>query len=108
MWGNISIAFLLAFATAYVITPYTIRLARKIGALDMPKNERKVHNKAMPRLGGIAIIAGFLVSIIYLISTMQIEKTTYLIGIDNWFTQVIGITLGILVLGLFCFFDDFI
>ena len=41
MWGDIAIAFLLAFITAYVITPYTIRLAKKIGALDIPKDKRK-------------------------------------------------------------------
>ena len=38
MWGDIAIAFLLAFITAYVITPYTIRLAKKVGALDIPKD----------------------------------------------------------------------
>ena len=51
MWGDIAIAFLLAFITAYVITPYTIRLAKKVGALDVPKNARKIHTNAMPRLG---------------------------------------------------------
>ena len=67
MWGDIAIAFLLAFITAYVITPYTIRLSKKIGALDVPKEKRKIHHGAMPRLGGLAIIMGFIVSIIYLI-----------------------------------------
>ena len=50
MWGDIAIAFLLAFITAYVITPYTIRFAKKIGALDIPKDKRKIHNRVMPRL----------------------------------------------------------
>ena len=35
MWGDIIIAFLLAFITAYVITPYTMRLANKIGELTI-------------------------------------------------------------------------
>ena len=30
MWGNITIAFLLAFITSFVITPYTMRLAHSI------------------------------------------------------------------------------
>ena len=34
MWGNITIAFLLAFITSFVITPYTMRLAHKVGAID--------------------------------------------------------------------------
>lgn len=50
MWGDIAVAFLLAFITAYVITPYTIRFAKKVGALDVPKEARKIHKKPMPRL----------------------------------------------------------
>ena len=50
MWGDIAIAFLLAFITAYVITPYTIRFAKKVGALDVPKEARKIDKKQMPRL----------------------------------------------------------
>ena len=105
MWGDIAIAFLLAFITAYVVTPYTIRLARKIGALDMPK-KRKIHDHPMPRLGGIAVIAGFIISTIYLITVMSIEKTLTLTGIDNYYTKLIGFFSGITVLSIFCFFDD--
>lgn len=49
MWGDIAIAFLLAFITAFVITPYTMRLAKKVGAIDIP-NERRINVKPMPRL----------------------------------------------------------
>lgn len=50
MWGDIAIAFLLAFITAYVITPYTIRFAKRIGAVDVPESKRKIHKDVMPRL----------------------------------------------------------
>ena len=50
MWGDISISFLLAFVTSFVIVPYTIRLAKKVGAIDLPE-ERRVNEQAMPRLG---------------------------------------------------------
>lgn len=106
MWGDIAIAFLLAFITAYVITPYTIRLSKKIGALDVPKEKRKIHKDAMPRLGGLAIIAGFTVSIIYLLIVMSVEKSLNLFGLDNYFYKTIGLFLGIIVLSIFCFFDD--
>ncbi|MGN1301885.1 MAG: glycosyltransferase family 4 protein, partial [Clostridia bacterium] len=106
MWGDIAIAFLLAFVTAYVITPYTIRLSKKIGALDVPKEKRKIHNKAMPRLGGLAIIAGFIVSIIYLLIAMSVEKSIDLFGPDNYIYKIVGLFLGIIILGVFCFFDD--
>ncbi len=50
MWGDIAIAFMLAFIIAFVLTPYTIKLAIKVGAIDVPKDNRRVNKKAMPRL----------------------------------------------------------
>ena len=50
MWGDIAIAFVLAFIIAFVVTPYTIRLAKKVGAIDYPKDERRINTKPMPRL----------------------------------------------------------
>ena len=106
MWGDIAIAFLLAFITSYVITPYTIRFAKKIGALDIPKESRKIHEKPMPRLGGLAVILGFLLSVIYLLIVTSIEKTTNLFGPEQYFTKLMGFLYGIVILGIFCFFDD--
>ena len=106
MWGDIAIAFLLAFATAYVITPYTIRFSKKIGAVDLPIEKRKIHKDAIPRLGGLAIIAGFIVSTIYLIITMSIEKTMVFSMYDSYDTKLLGFFLGIVILSIFCFIDD--
>lgn len=54
MWGNIAIAFVLAFIISFVVTPYTIRIAKKVGAIDYPKEERKINKKPMPRLRRIS------------------------------------------------------
>ena len=105
-WGDIVIAFLLAFITAYVFTPYTIRLANRVGALDVPKDSRKVHKAPMPRLGGLAIILGFVVSIIYLFIVMSVENSLVFDGPDSYTTKLIGFFIGALVLGVFCFIDD--
>lgn len=105
MWGDIAIAFLLAFITAYVITPYTIRFAKKIGALDSPKSKRKIHDHPMPRLGGLAVIAGFLVSTIYLLIVMSLEGTLNL-SVDNYYTKLVGFFVGGIIIAVFCFFDD--
>ncbi len=50
MWGDIAIAFLLAFITAFMITPQTIKLANKLGAVDSPKDQRRINKITMPRL----------------------------------------------------------
>ena len=104
MWGDIAIAFLLAFITAFVITPYTIRLAKKVGAVDIP-NDRRVNKKPMPRLGGLAVIAGFLVSVIYLVISASIEGKINLLE-DNLNIKLLGILGGMLVLGIVCYIDD--
>ena len=52
--------FMLAMFVSYVLTPYIKKLAFKIGAVDRPDN-RKVHKKIMPRLGGLAIYIAFMI-----------------------------------------------
>ena len=105
MWGDISISFLLAFVTAFVVTPYTIRLAKRVGAIDLPE-KRRVNEEPMPRLGGIAVILGFLISSIYLIIVMNLEHSFELFGTENYFYKLIGLLLGIIVLAIFCYVDD--
>ena len=105
MWGDIAIAFLLAFITSFIMVPYTIKLAKKVGAIDMP-NDRRVNKKPIPRIGGIAIIIGFLVSSIYLIITMCIEKKINLNDGDNYKTKLLGFLLGIIVISIFAYLDD--
>ena len=105
MWGDIAIAFVLAFITTFVITPYTIKLARKLGAVDTPKDARRVNKVTMPRLGGLAIIAGFIVSIIYLLIILSIENSINLIE-DSNHMKLIGFLIGGLIISLVCFIDD--
>lgn len=106
MWGDIAIAFLLAFITAFVVTPYSIKLAKKLGAVDLPQDDRRINKKPMPRLGGFAIIAGFLVSTMYLIIVMAIENTTSSNGISEYRFQLLGFLIGSIIIGITCFIDD--
>jgi len=105
MWGDIAIAFVLAFITTFAITPLTIKLAQKIGATDKPKDERRINQITMPRLGGLAIIIGFLVSIIYLLIVLSVENTINLLE-DNNNIKLIGFLIGGLIIALVCFIDD--
>ncbi len=105
MWGDIAIAFLLAFITAFTMTPYTIRLAKKVGAIDMP-SDRRVNKKPIPRIGGIAIILGFLISCLYLVISMAIEGTLNLNDDENYKMKLLGFLIGIIILGTFAYLDD--
>ena len=56
------LAFVIALATAIAVTPVIKKLAPVIGAVDIPKDDRRMHDKPMPLCGGIAIFLGFSVS----------------------------------------------
>ncbi len=106
MWGDVAIAFLLAFIVAFMATPYTIKIAHKIGAVDVPKDERRMHKKAMPKFGGPAVILGFLVAVIYLIIVMSMENTINLWGPDKYGMKLLGMLIGTIILSITCIIDD--
>ncbi len=65
--------FFIAVVAALLATPFIIKLAFLVGALDRP-NRRKVHHQIMPRLGGLGIYIGFIISVLlFLELTMQLK-----------------------------------
>ena len=106
MWGNIAIAFILAFVVTFVTTPYTIKIAKKVGAVSDESEKRRAHNKSMPKFGGPAVILGFLVSTIYLLIVMSIENTINLYGEFEYWKKLLGFLIGILIISAFCIVDD--
>ncbi|GIN39816.1 MULTISPECIES: glycosyltransferase family 4 protein [Heyndrickxia] len=55
----------ICFISSVLLTPLVKKLAIKIGATDKP-NYRKVHQKIMPRLGGLAIFISFIIGMLIL------------------------------------------
>ena len=60
-------AFILALAISFACTPAVRMLAIKIKAVDVPKDNRRMHKVPIPRMGGLAIFAGFLVSVLFFV-----------------------------------------
>jgi UDP-GlcNAc:undecaprenyl-phosphate GlcNAc-1-phosphate transferase len=60
---TITVVFLLALATTYLLTPWVRRLAIWAGVLDMP-DARRVHTEPIPRWGGLAIYIGVAVGML--------------------------------------------
>lgn len=83
-------AFVAAFLTSILITPLIIKLAHKVGAVDQP-NYRKVHERVMPRLGGLAIFCGVIAG--YFVGGLYNAKIT-------------GITVGALIVIVLGVLDD--
>ncbi len=90
------IAFILAAITSAIVTPISIKLAHRVGAIDEPKDERKIHVKAMPRLGGFSFIVGFFVAVIYSLATSAIATT-----VNLW-----GVFIGLAIVAIIGFLDD--
>jgi len=55
--GCIAIAFVIAFT----VTPISIQISKRVGAIDVPKDDRRMHTAPIPRLGGIAIFVSFFI-----------------------------------------------
>ncbi|HSR94323.1 MAG TPA: MraY family glycosyltransferase, partial [Solirubrobacterales bacterium] len=54
------LAFALAAVLALLLVPVTDRVAGRIGAIDVPDDQRSLHAAPTPRLGGLAIFAAVL------------------------------------------------
>ncbi|MFJ5713611.1 glycosyltransferase family 4 protein [Neobacillus sp. NPDC093127] len=61
----IYVTLIICFISSILLTPLVKKLAFKIGATDKP-NHRKVHQKIMPRLGGLAIYLSFIIGMLVL------------------------------------------
>jgi UDP-GlcNAc:undecaprenyl-phosphate GlcNAc-1-phosphate transferase len=59
------IAFLVAFVLSVILTKIVMKLALKLKVVDQPNQERKIHPKPIPLLGGVAIFLSFSLVVIY-------------------------------------------
>ena len=54
---------IVSMLVALILTPIVRRFAIGIGAVDIPKDNRRVHKEAMPLIGGLAIYLGVMVAV---------------------------------------------
>src|SRR5437868_4922951 len=57
-------SFLLALLVAALLTPKLRRFAEAKGLLDHPNDSRRVHRRAVPRIGGLAVVAAFYIPLL--------------------------------------------
>lgn len=83
------IAMLVAMTVSFLMTPVVRSFAYKVGAIDVPKDGRRMHKVPVPRLGGLAIFCGFMVSALLFVS-MTPEMKSVLLG------AVVIVVLGVI------------
>ena len=60
--GWVAAALVVALLISFIATPVVKSIAQMVGAMDVPKDNRRMHNHPIPRMGGLAIFLGFLLS----------------------------------------------
>ena len=61
---NILLALFSGSILCFISTPIIESFAYKVGAIDVPKDARRVHTHPIPRLGGLAIFIAFILSVV--------------------------------------------
>jgi len=83
-------AFIIALVATMILIPPIMKWADKIGAIDIP-DARKVHTRAIPRVGGIAMVIGSVLAIALL---------------ADFNAQLISILIGFIIIWAFGLWDD--
>ena len=58
-FGWVLAAGAIAAVMGFFASPFARRLAILIGAIDVPRDDRRVHKKPVPRMGGLAVFIAF-------------------------------------------------
>ena len=92
-WLKMLLAFIVALVISFLMTPPVKDFAAKVGAIDVPKDGRRVHDHPIPRMGGIAIFLGFVISLLLFV---------------NMSTQVMGLLVGAVIIAMMGAVDDIV
>ena len=90
---KVGLALLCAAAISCALTPLVKLLAKRVGAMDVPKDERRMHRTPIPRMGGLAIFFGFLISVL-IFSKLKLSP------------ELQGILLGAVIIVILGVLDD--
>lgn len=96
---------LIAWVTSLILIPLLVRLAFRVGALDIPHAYKK-HRGAVPFLGGVGVFAAFAVAVFSAASIVpeHIPLSTFILEEGKQLFAILSAALVIMVLGLL---DDF-
>ena len=89
--GYVLLALVLAGVVSFATTPLVKALSVKVGAIDVPRDGRRMHDHPIPRMGGLAIFLGFIISVLLLMPLDQPKQ---------------GMLLGAVIIVVLGIFDD--
>lgn len=77
---NNYILILISTIISLIATPLVKKIAIKINAIDVPRDERRVHKKPVPLLGGLAIYIAFIITLILKKGMLESSEIGIIIG----------------------------
>lgn len=92
LWMKLILAAAVAFVICFLMTPPVKRFAELIGAVDQP-SERRINKVPIPRMGGLAIFLGFVLSVL---------------AFEDLNTKITGILLGAVIIVVMGAVDDIV
>lgn len=87
---QILFAFAVSFLICFMTVPGVMVLAKYIGAMDVPKDKRRMHKEPIPRVGGLSIYLGFLIAVLLFCPSITPALRGILIG------SVLMVILGVM------------
>jgi UDP-GlcNAc:undecaprenyl-phosphate GlcNAc-1-phosphate transferase len=94
-----------AALVSFILTPMTIRFAGQLGAIDEPDSHRRVHQRPIPRTGGLAVALSFVaVGLAGLLLNQAFGFAPPLRSVRM--PEVIALFVGVAVGGLLGYLDD--
>ena len=94
------IIFLCAVGVTVALTPLAIKVAHRTGALDIPKDNRRIHQRPVPRIGGMAIFFGTMLATL-------LAMAMDLLGTPETEMKITGILVGGVFIYILGTIDDF-
>lgn len=98
---NFVLVFLISFGISAIITPLIKGFALKYGFVDKPGEDRKIHKKPMPLLGGV----GIYISLVFVIAVLWFATDWISIGAIEA-KHLIGVLVGLSFLLIGGVLDD--
>ncbi len=93
-------AFAISAVVSALTTPLIVRLANRLGIVDAPGDERRMHDHPKPRVGGIAVFFGFAFAL-FAVLGVSLASTVGLLPASDQFDAVhrlVGLLFGSLLI----------
>lgn len=74
------ILHIIAIIISLICTPVVKKIAVRINAIDIPKDNRRVHKKPIPLLGGVAIYISFIIGVFIKSGDITSEELAIILG----------------------------